>query len=272
MSSCLVVRSSDEDDILSQDNSESVGQILESSLFAATSNDDIFDDEYSSLDSVASFDSEFGVDNDLFEELTPSLRGAVTEYDFNQDDIQLLTDNSVQPEFIDLTVDDFFNIEPPDESSGVENLTTVQSYEVGLNEILDDTVFFDSTELSGDEVVENAVTEDIQLDIIETESDLMPDSEFAALEALLGNSSSVTSTVDANYNAAGANNIDIVSEFGDLEKMLATSDSIGGSSNNGSNVIPSRVSRRTTARFEQLMKVSVKHLDDMSNKGRGVGC
>ena len=109
----------------------------------------------------------------------------------------------------------------------------------------------------------------------------VPEDDFAALEALLGNESekpkssfpeiSVTNAPAqkvaplTSSTSKSSNSTTINSEFGDLEKLLAEADksiSVAGSSS--SNAFGSRGGARRVTR-EQLMKVPVKHLDDMSN-------
>ncbi|MBW4508459.1 MAG: response regulator [Scytonematopsis contorta HA4267-MV1] len=109
----------------------------------------------------------------------------------------------------------------------------------------------------------------------------VPEDDFAALEALLGDecekpksSFPETSEINAIVPKAASltsstnkssNSTTINSEFGDLEKLLAEADksiSVAGSSNG--NAFGSRSGARRVTR-EQLMKVPVKHLDDMSN-------
>jgi chemotaxis protein histidine kinase CheA/CheY-like chemotaxis protein len=109
----------------------------------------------------------------------------------------------------------------------------------------------------------------------------VPEDDFAALEALLGDESEKpkssfpeTSEINAIVPKAASltsstnkssNSTTINSEFGDLEKLLAEADksiSVAGSSNG--NAFGSRSGARRVTR-EQLMKVPVKHLDDMSN-------
>lgn len=128
---------------------------------------------------------------------------------------------------------------------------------------------FDSIDDTPEGAVENSfdnILTDVQFRASETLSsnDLISDSEFAALSAYSGETApNFSGSVDNIYVAD--NNIDSIDDFGDLEKMLAdTNDNVSASANNVSIGKQRPVSRRT-ARFEQLMKVSVKHLDDMSN-------
>lgn len=264
-------------------SSESVASILESSLFAATASDDIFDGYTAIENSDENLSLTFDNVNDLFEELTPSQIAAVSDY--NNDDVEELQQlhfSPIEPEFIDSTTEtpsiipevseiwnfDTFEVEPQ-----VASETIVQSLDIGFNEILDDTELNIEFSHQGNNVSNSEISDNLlEPHSLEFNSDLIDDDEFAALEALLvhdsGNSEGkaplnieVPERVSSNNN-----NIDAVSEFGDLEKMLSSSDSIGGTSQSLNAVSKrSNTTRRSTARFEQLMKVSVKHLDDMSN-------
>ncbi|BAZ37806.1 multi-sensor signal transduction histidine kinase [Calothrix sp. NIES-4101] len=102
-------------------------------------------------------------------------------------------------------------------------------------------------------------------------ADSLEDEDFAALDALLGNDT--TPNVTSGFTAGAATvmgattaKTDHLDEFGDLEKLLADADQSISAPTTGANAAKTqRVTARRTARFEQLMKVPVKHLDDMSN-------
>lgn len=259
---------------------DDVGEYLEESLKAAIENTGIFDtyiepaqdkeNHHTSIDLIQ--------DTDLFEELTPSQIKAVQNVDDNaihsipsvtgithEDNLTLnnyVTDEINVPS--DINLDSAF-IDFDFESNQLISLEPTQDTEDNI--ILDGA---DSRDAANNDIAvlndDNSSTEHSITD----NNDYIEDSEFAALEALLGNEH-YTSTPVANQ---GANNIDIdnnIDEFGDLEKMLASERDKTTSSNNAP-LVQRNTSRRSTARFEQLMKVSVKHLDDMSNKGGGVGC
>ncbi|MBW4600771.1 MAG: response regulator [Calothrix sp. FI2-JRJ7] len=286
----------------SVDDSESVASILESSLFAATASDDIFDG-YIELEKSGNLSLSFDDVNDLFEELTPSQIAAVSDY--NNDDVEELQQlhfSPIEPEFIHptssspsviLSDDDIWNFDTSEVEPQVAPETIGQTFDIGLNDILDDTELNIELEHQVNNVSSNSEISDNFLEqtfiIEETEyaitpdkslkphseafnSDLIGNDEFAALEALLVHDNG-NSEVEAPLNIAASsrvssnsNNIDAVDEFGDLEKMLVSSDTIGGTSQSPNAVLlPRNTNRRSTARFEQLMKVSVKHLDDMSN-------
>ncbi|RUS96519.1 hypothetical protein DSM106972_087060 [Dulcicalothrix desertica PCC 7102] len=287
------------------DDESSVASILESSLFAATANDDIFDGYIEFENSDDNLSLTFDDVNDLFEELTPSQIAAVSDYNNNDDveELQQLNFTPIEPEFIHSTtetpsiipeVTDIWNFDTSSVEPQVAPETIGQSFDIGLNDILDDTElnieFYhqvnnvsSNSEISDNFLEETFIIEEKEYAVkpsksveplsIAFNSDLIDDDEFAALEALLVNDSG-NSEVEAPLNIAAYksvssnnNNIDAIDEFGDLEKMLAPSDSIGGTSQSASSVLlPRNTNRRSTgARFEQLMKVSVKHLDDMSN-------
>ncbi len=101
---------------------------------------------------------------------------------------------------------------------------------------------------------------------VKSANDLIADNEFAALEALLGDDDiSVTSSqIVPSGTAFSAAIPAIVDEFSDLERLLVDAD-ISLSSGGGSSSKNQRPASRRTARFEQLMKVPVKHLDELSN-------
>ncbi|BAZ06790.1 hybrid sensor histidine kinase/response regulator [Calothrix sp. NIES-3974] len=85
--------------------------------------------------------------------------------------------------------------------------------------------------------------------------DTVLNSEFAALEQLLEPAPPPTPSKDT-----------LSDEFSELERMLVDADQLMGSSSIPANVpIPQRTPPRRSVRFEQLMKVPVKHLDDLSN-------
>jgi chemosensory pili system protein ChpA (sensor histidine kinase/response regulator) len=78
-----------------------------------------------------------------------------------------------------------------------------------------------------------------------------PQDDFADLEAMLG--------IDLDVPIPDANTNRLEEDFSDLEKLLGSDNTLAstGKSNNNKN--------RRTAKFEQTMRVPVKHLDDMSN-------
>lgn len=251
----------------SKDDSESVASILESSLFAATTPNDIFDG-YIELDESENLPLSFDDDdaNDLFEELTPSQIAAVSHY--NDDDISELQQLPlpIEPEFIHstsstpsliLSDEDIWNFDTPDViDNKVVADTSEISFDIGYYDILDDAEL--AIELEPNLDLGTSIEENIGAH----KSDLINDDEFAALEALL-----VHDNGESQVEAPSNSNNYAVSEFSDLEKMLAHSDNIGGTVSVHNAVLsPRNIPRRSTnARFEQLMKVSVKHLDDMSN-------
>ncbi|MEA5569442.1 response regulator [Calothrix sp. UHCC 0171] len=102
-------------------------------------------------------------------------------------------------------------------------------------------------------------------------ADSLEDDDFAALDALLGNDAtpvvvSGVAAVTATAMGATTAKTDHLDDFGDLEKLLADADQSISTPTTGANAAKiQRVTARRTARFEQLMKVPVKHLDDMSN-------
>lgn len=101
--------------------------------------------------------------------------------------------------------------------------------------------------------------------------------DFVALEALLGTDDELSAptsnqqftpyTSGQPAKAASSASLHIEDEFGDLEKLLAQADQSISSSSSASNSTNKnqRASTRRGARFEQTMRVPVKHLDDMSN-------
>ena len=101
---------------------------------------------------------------------------------------------------------------------------------------------------------------------VKSSNDLIADNEFAALEALLGDNddmtpAQITSVVAMSTAYTAPAQTD---EFGDLERLLMDAD-ISLSPSGGSGAKNQRPVARRAARFEQLMKVPVKHLDDLSN-------
>jgi chemotaxis protein histidine kinase CheA/ActR/RegA family two-component response regulator len=298
-----------------------VGLILEESLFAATSNsNDIFE----SYIEISSPEEDLGFEYNVFEELTPSQIAAVSERNINDSHEALQQPEAllIEPEFTHSLPDnvgansfDDIGIESSDAAPFLEDIdedvldfntpianleaskeTTVQSFDVGLNSLLDDTMFVElddepvNNDADEDEDVDKASITASEQDVfdpdlaleqkllnnpVSDDMDFIDDSEFAALEAILmsddievPNNNDVDSVVNSPVlGASKADNIVEIDDFSDLEKMLASSDSIGGTSNNGNAAKAQRpVPRRSNnARFEQLMKVSVKHLDDMSN-------
>jgi chemotaxis protein histidine kinase CheA/ActR/RegA family two-component response regulator len=115
-----------------------------------------------------------------------------------------------------------------------------------------------------------AIDEFSQLDALlgeETTPESSIDDEFAQLEAMLLTDVGINSISAENQNQEKAGtSVEIVDEFSDLEKLLGDADSSISSGGNGMNAAKiQRQTPRRTARFEQLMKVPVKHLDDLSN-------
>jgi chemotaxis protein histidine kinase CheA/ActR/RegA family two-component response regulator len=99
---------------------------------------------------------------------------------------------------------------------------------------------------------------------VKSANDLIADNEFAALEALLGDDDIPVTPAQIIPSATVPTAIPaMVDEFGDLERLLVDAD-ISLSPGSGGSAKNQRPARRT-ARFEQLMKVPVKHLDELSN-------
>ncbi|MGI8500718.1 MAG: response regulator [Hassallia sp.] len=93
------------------------------------------------------------------------------------------------------------------------------------------------------------------------------DIDFADLEALLGEekASAVTPIAVNNVNTKAVS-YELPDEFGDLEKLLKEADqTISHSPTVTSSIGKNQRPPRRGARFEETMRVSVKHLDDMSN-------
>lgn len=262
------------DVVVSPIDYDDVGEYLEESLKAAIENSGIFDtyiepaqDKENHLTSI-----DLIQDNDLFEELTPSQIKAVQNIDddaihsipsltpiTHEDNLTL--NNYVTSEInvpSDINFDSAF-IDFDLESNQLMDLERTQDTEDNI--ILDGTDIRDAADndIAGLSLDDNSSTEHSTRD----NNDYIEEEEFAALEALLGNEHHTSTPVPA----PSANNIDIdnnILSFGDLEKMLASEHDKTTSENNAP-LIQRNTSRRSTARFEQLMKVSVKHLDDMSN-------
>ncbi|NEU74057.1 response regulator [Hassallia byssoidea VB512170] len=92
------------------------------------------------------------------------------------------------------------------------------------------------------------------------------DIDFADLEALLGEEKASTVTPTVNNVTSKAVSSELPNEFGDLEKLLKEADqTISHSPTVTSSTSKNQRPPRRGARFEETMRVPVKHLDDMSN-------
>ncbi|GAX42519.1 CheA signal transduction histidine kinase [Tolypothrix sp. NIES-4075] len=93
------------------------------------------------------------------------------------------------------------------------------------------------------------------------------DIDFADLEALLGEEKASTVTpIAVNNVTSKAVSSELPDEFGDLEKLLKEADqTISHSPTVTSSTGKNQRQPRRGARFEETMRVPVKHLDDMSN-------
>lgn len=223
--------------------------------------DDLFGENTVSQNHTDEDELEAFNNNISAQDFTQELNIETPEIEANQDSVDLqsfdeLNSLSVhlEPSIIDAATPEFSEVPPPlfDENSNQ------------LNEVT-----------SNDE--DDAADEFAHLEALlgknhsgET-ADAIADDEFAALEALLGdqdvpNFPSPIPTSVPNLNVANTTS-NLNDEFGDLERLLMDADqSISLSPSTGGNVAKiQRPPARRAARFEQLMKVPVKHLDDMSN-------
>jgi chemotaxis protein histidine kinase CheA/ActR/RegA family two-component response regulator len=92
------------------------------------------------------------------------------------------------------------------------------------------------------------------------------DMDFADLEALLGQEKASTVTPTVNHVTSSSVSSELADEFGDLEKLLKEADqTISHSPTVTSSTGKNQRQPRRGARFEETMRVPVKHLDDMSN-------
>jgi chemotaxis protein histidine kinase CheA/ActR/RegA family two-component response regulator len=188
------------------------------------------------------------------------------------------TDLSAFPE---TTLQDFDNESKEDFSTDALSIDEIES----LGVILEPFEPFEQPEvltpkISVDKSLETPTTKEIEeideFDHLEallntntnvkSANDLIADNEFAALEALLGDDDTPTQfAASAGTGKAFSAAIpEMVDEFSDLEKLLGDAD-ISLSSGGGNSSKNQRPVARRTARFEQLMKVPVKHLDELSN-------
>ena len=97
----------------------------------------------------------------------------------------------------------------------------------------------------------------------ETNNDLIPDAEFAALEDLLvpdNLQETAANTTSPKTNAEPV--LSIGDEFGDLEKLLEQANTSVPRTNKAK---PTSPKTTRSAKGEQLMRVPVKHLDNLSN-------
>jgi chemotaxis protein histidine kinase CheA/CheY-like chemotaxis protein len=90
------------------------------------------------------------------------------------------------------------------------------------------------------------------------------DMDFADLEALLGEEKASTVIPTINNVTTKSVSSELPDEFGDLEKLLKDQ-TISHSTTVTSNTGKNQRQPRRGARFEETMRVPVKHLDDMSN-------
>jgi chemotaxis protein histidine kinase CheA/ActR/RegA family two-component response regulator len=92
------------------------------------------------------------------------------------------------------------------------------------------------------------------------------DMDFADLEALLGEEKASTITPTVNNVTNQTVSSELPDEFGDLQKLLKEADqTISYSPTITSSKGKNQRTPRRGARFEETMRVPVKHLDDMSN-------
>ncbi|NJR14494.1 MAG: hybrid sensor histidine kinase/response regulator [Calothrix sp. CSU_2_0] len=240
-------------DMLSVDDLESLGAILEPSLESPTDVPAFNPSETLGKDSFSLEDfSSIEVENLIF------ASEEVDNLEINNLEINNLEFDSLevhQQEVNNLEIDDLeaHNLK-------VNNLEEINNPEE-INNLEVDTEDTDES-ANFDEL--DALLDDFNAP--ESNVDSLEDDDFAALDALLGNE--ITPVVAAAstaivVNAATMNQIDTIDEFGDLEKLLADADQSISTPSTGTNT--GKIQRPRAARFEQLMKVSVKHLDDMSN-------
>jgi chemotaxis protein histidine kinase CheA/ActR/RegA family two-component response regulator len=191
----------------------------------------------------------------------------------NLEDLTIINENSealIQEESLIFDADlgdlfsfniDEFNDENLEESQNLELSPIVQiDTQINLSQIVEENVSnideFDELEaLLGEETTAESIVFD---DFAELEALLLADTAINSLPA-------VATAINQNVAKASAS-VEIADEFSDLEKLLGDADS--GMSATGSGINMAKIQRqipRRTARFEQLMKVPVKHLDDLSN-------
>ncbi|MGI2908102.1 response regulator [Tolypothrix sp. VBCCA 56010] len=107
----------------------------------------------------------------------------------------------------------------------------------------------------------------LQEEVTSTPDMEISDMDFADLEALLGEEKASTVTpIAVNNVTSKAVSSELPDEFGDLEKLLKEADqTISHSPTVTSSTSKNQRQPRRGARFEETMRVPVKHLDDMSN-------
>jgi chemotaxis protein histidine kinase CheA len=220
----------------------------ELALDADLSEPDLSDADFSALDSaeLSADDLGTGASGDLSPEETVDAEAGL-------EDLDALLDADLSPEATaDDVTDAIFSAEP--ESSDFSDLEGFINDEASLtaspDSLLDlepSSEFDDLDALLGDEDESEIATDDVS-----------SDDDFDDLDALLDDDAPADSSSSAS---------EAMDEFGDLEKLLEQADqTLGGG---GSPTIrpgsTGRSSRRTASMGDQTMRVSVKHLDTLSN-------
>ena len=180
----------------------------------------------------------------VIEESTPKALEAVLEVANNEDLLEI-------PES-----EDAFN-EPTSEVEIIENESVALEYIRAQGKTLEGADVLDEF-ADLETLLEEELTSTLDIEI--------SDMDFADLEALLGqeNASTVTPTVNNVISSTAFS--ELPDEFGDLEKLLKEADqTISYSPTVTSSTNTNKRQPRRGARFEETMRVPVKHLDDMSN-------
>ncbi|MBD2604406.1 response regulator [Scytonema hofmannii FACHB-248] len=161
-----------------------------------------------------------------------------------------------------------------------EDLLEIRESEVAFNEIIENEsvaleyIRAEAKVIEDVDTANNASVLDEFADLetlLEDEVTSTPDIEisdmdFADLEALLGEEKASTVTPTVNHVTSSSVSSELPDEFGDLEKLLKEADqTISHSPTVTSSTGKNQRQPRRGARFEETMRVPVKHLDDMSN-------
>ena len=246
-------------DIDSSDSSQSLQfpfQLEITEEISATSSDSLEDLEDITVNTQAQLiDDLFAQDTSLDEEITLQATSSEQEITFlpftsESKDEKKSDENTVEVFSFDFLEETHRSSVTEEDSTISKNELKQESQEIQLEELSIPDDFSQLESLLEEELVPDA-------------NNLIPDAEFAALENLLvlDNSQNVAPS-DTTTTANTETEISNGDEFGDLEKLLEQANKSIPRTNQVKST-SSKTSR--SAKQEQLMRVPVKHLDNLSN-------
>ncbi|MBW4569068.1 MAG: response regulator [Tolypothrix carrinoi HA7290-LM1] len=239
-----VVESDDNNDLLKTENLlvEENHEFLPETVVESDDNNDLLKTENLLVEENHEFLPETDIEESTFE--------AVLEVADDEDLLEI-------PESSDA-----FN-EPTSEVEIIENESAALEYIRAETKAIEDADTANSASVLDEFADLEALLEE---EVTSTPDIEISDIDFADLEALLGEEKASTVTPTVNNVTRLAVSSELPNEFGDLEKLLKEADqTISHSPTVTSSTSKNQRQPRRGARFEETMRVPVKHLDDMSN-------